>query len=85
MKVVEGLVVVCDLCWIVDVLIEGYWSGVMEWLGFGFDVFIVDNFWFVYGCMIGWGQYGFYVQVVGYDINYIVLFGVLYIIGCVGE
>lgn len=65
----------------VDILMEGFWLGVMEWLGLGFEVCFECNLKFVYGCMMGWGQIGFFNQVVGYDINYILLVGVLYVIG----
>lgn len=54
----------------------------MEKLGFGFDE--VGKY-FIYGWMIGWGQEGFVVQMVGYDMIYLVLIGMLNMFGVSGK
>lgn len=59
LKSVVDVEIVFKLIEFVDVLFEGFCSGVMECMGFGLDVVLVCSFVFVYGCMIGWGQEGF--------------------------
>lgn len=39
----------------VDVLIEGYCFGVIEWLGLGLEECVKVNDWLIYVWMIGWG------------------------------
>lgn len=84
-KTDDGKAVARDLCRSADGLIEGYRPGVMERLGLGPDVMLVDNPNLVYGRMTGWGQFGPYAQAAGHDINYIALSGVLHTIGRAGE
>jgi len=64
-----------------DALVEGFRPGVMERLGLGPDVCLQRNPRLVYGRMTGYGQDGPLSQVVGHDINYIALAGVLHTIG----
>lgn len=84
-KTQEGREVARDLCRSAHGLIEGYRPGVMERLGLGPDVLLVDNPGLVYGRMTGWGQHGPYAHAAGHDINYIALSGVLHTIGRAGE
>lgn len=84
-KTADGLGVARDLCRTADGLIEGYRPGVMERLGLGPDILLVDNPRLVYGRMTGWGQTGPWAQAAGHDINYIALSGVLHGIGRSGE
>ncbi|MFM9976710.1 MAG: CaiB/BaiF CoA transferase family protein [Sphingomonadaceae bacterium] len=85
MKKAEAVSVARDLCRTADGIIEGYRPGVMERLGLGPDVLLVDNPKLVFGRITGWGQYGPYAQAAGHDINYIALAGVLHTVGRVGE
>jgi alpha-methylacyl-CoA racemase len=68
-----------------DVLIEGFRPGVAERLALGPDVCLERNPRLVYGRMTGWGQNGPLAQVVGHDINFIALAGVLSAIGREGQ
>jgi len=73
------------LCRTADGLIEGFRPGVMERLGLGPDLLLLDNPRLVYGRMTGWGQYGSYAASAGHDINYIALSGVLGACGRAGD
>jgi len=68
-----------------DALVEGFRPGVMEKLGLGPDECLKSNPRLVYGRMTGWGQNGPWANVVGHDINYIALNGVLNAIGETGR
>lgn len=70
-----------DLVKTADGLIEGFRPDVMERLGLGPDVLLVDNPDLVYGRMTGWGQSGHYAERAGHDINYIAISGALHMIG----
>jgi alpha-methylacyl-CoA racemase len=63
------------------VLVEGFRPGVAERLGLGPEDCWKVNEALVYGRMTGWGQDGPLANVVGHDINYIALNGVLDSIG----
>ena len=64
-----------------DALYEGFRPGVMERLGLGPDVALIQNPRLVYGRMTGWGQEGPLAQAAGHDINYIAITGALHAIG----
>lgn len=81
----EGRDVARALCRSADGIIEGYRPGVMERLGLGPDMLLVDNPELVYGRITGWGQYGPWSQMAGHDINYIAVSGVLHTIGIKGQ
>jgi alpha-methylacyl-CoA racemase len=68
-----------------DGLIEGFRPGVMERLGLGPDILLVDNPRLVYGRMTGWGQTGPLAARAGHDINYIATAGNLHGYGRAGE
>jgi alpha-methylacyl-CoA racemase len=80
-KRAEGVALVRDLAKSCDGLIEGYRPGVMERLGLGPDVLLVDNPALVYGRMTGWGQEGPLAGAAGHDINYLALSGTLHTVG----
>lgn len=63
------------------ILVEGFRPGVAERLGLGPEDCWKVNEALVYGRMTGWGQDGPLANVVGHDINYIALNGVLDSIG----
>ena len=73
-----------DLCREAEVVIEGFRPGVMERLGLGPDVLLVDNPSLVYARMTGWGQEGPLRHAAGHDINYIAIAGALGACGPVG-
>lgn len=52
----------------VDILLENYRPGTMEKLGLGYDVLNKRNPRLIYGCISGFGHYGPYSQMPGYDI-----------------
>ena len=74
-----------ELCRSADALIEGFRPGVMERLGLGPEVLLVDNPGIVIGRMTGWGQKGPLAARAGHDINYIGLSGTLAALGRAGE
>ena len=80
----RGAEVVLKLVEQADALIEGFRPGVTERLGIGPEVCMKHNPKLVYGRMTGWGQDGPMANVVGHDINYIALSGVLHSIGVPG-
>ncbi|WP_292051870.1 MULTISPECIES: CaiB/BaiF CoA transferase family protein [unclassified Brevundimonas] len=69
------------LCRCCDALIEGFRPGVMERLGLGPEVLLLDNPKLVYGRMTGWGQTGPLAATAGHDINYIAISGALGLCG----
>ncbi len=64
-----------------DCLIEGFRPGVMERLGVGPEICLLNNPKLVYGRMTGWGQFGPLSKAAGHDINYIAISGALNAIG----
>jgi alpha-methylacyl-CoA racemase len=64
-----------------DGLIEGYRPGVMERLGLGPDGLLKSNPKLIYGRVTGWGQEGPLAAVVGHDVNYLAITGLLHGIG----
>ena len=85
LKSEEGAARVRDLARGADGLIEGFRPGVMERLGLGPELLLVDNPRLVYGRLTGWGQEGPLAQAAGHDINYIALAGALHGYGRAGE
>jgi alpha-methylacyl-CoA racemase len=81
----EGIAVLRDLVRSADGLIEGFRPGVMERLGIGPDVLLMDNPKLVFGRMTGWGQTGPWAAMAGHDIDYIALAGALHAYGRAGE
>ena len=81
LKTAEGVAIVRRLAARADGLIEGYRPGVMERLGLGPDLLLVDNPKLVYGRVTGWGQEGPLAKEAGHDINYIAVSGLLHGIG----
>jgi alpha-methylacyl-CoA racemase len=81
----EGRATVLRLVERADALLEGFRPGVTERLGLGPDDCLTLNPRLVYGRMTGWGQDGPNAGVVGHDIDYIALTGVLNAIGRAGE
>ena len=73
--------VVCQLAARADGLIEGYRPGVMERLDLGPNRLLKDNPKLVYGRVTGWGQDGPLAPVVGHDVNYLAITGLLQGIG----
>ena len=85
LKQEAGVGAVRDLCKTADGLIEGFRPGVMERLGLGPELLLLDNPKLVYGRMTGWGQTGPRAHTAGHDINYIALSGVLDCVGRAGD
>lgn len=85
LKTPAGVARVRELAAGADGLIEGFRPGVMERLGLGPEVLLLDNPRLVYGRMTGWGQDGPLAQAPGHDINYIALSGALHAFGRAGE
>jgi alpha-methylacyl-CoA racemase len=77
----KGVEAVLTLLSKADILLEGMRPGVMERLGLGPQECLARNPALVYGRMTGWGQTGPLSNVVGHDINYIGITGVLHAIG----
>lgn len=85
MKQAEGIALARRIVGTADGLIEGFRPGVMERLGLGPELLLLDNPKLVYGRMTGWGQTGPLAQAAGHDINYIALSGALHTVGRRGE
>jgi crotonobetainyl-CoA:carnitine CoA-transferase CaiB-like acyl-CoA transferase len=60
-----------------DVVLESFRPGVMDRLGLGYEALRKENQGIVYCALSGYGQEGPYRDLVGHDINYIALGGVL--------
>ncbi len=78
MKSADGVAKVRELCTTADGIFEGFRPGVMERMGLGPSVLLVDNPKLVYGRMTGWGQTGPLSHAAGHDINYISIIGNLH-------
>jgi alpha-methylacyl-CoA racemase len=81
----QGRATVLRLVEQADALLEGFRPGVTERLGLGPEDCWAVNPRLVYGRMTGWGQDGPNAELVGHDIDYIALSGVLHAIGRAGE
>jgi len=81
----DGVETVLRLVESADVLMEGFRPGVTERLGIGPEECMQRNSRLIYGRMTGYGQDGPMAQVVGHDLNYIALSGVLSMIGRRGQ
>ncbi|XP_071096203.1 alpha-methylacyl-CoA racemase-like isoform X1 [Haliotis cracherodii] len=81
LKQQKGIEVIKKLCSRADVLIEPFRPGVMEKLGLGPEVLLVDNPGLVYARMTGYGQKGSLSHRAGHDMNYIATSGVLSALG----
>ncbi len=64
-----------------EALIEGFRPGVMERLGAGPEVCLLQNPKLVYGRVTGWGQSGPLAQAAGHDLNYVALAGAIHSMG----
>jgi alpha-methylacyl-CoA racemase len=84
-KSADGVEIVRDLARTADGFMEGFRPGVVERLGLGPEVLLVDNPKLVYGRMTGWGQTGPYAHAAGHDLNYIALSGALHGMGRAGD
>jgi crotonobetainyl-CoA:carnitine CoA-transferase CaiB-like acyl-CoA transferase len=60
-----------------DVLLEGFRPGAMQRLGVGYETLRKENPRLVYCSVTGFGQTGPYRDMVGHDVNYLALGGVL--------
>lgn len=85
LKTVEGRQLVLRLVEEADALIEGFRPGVAERLGLGPEACLAVNPRLVYGRMTGWGQSGPLANVVGHDLNYLAITGVLDAVGRSGQ
>ena len=81
LKAPEGIAIALRLLEQADALIEGFRPGVMERLGLGPQECWKVNQRLVFGRMTGWGQEGPFVDVVGHDLNYLAMSGVLPLLG----
>jgi crotonobetainyl-CoA:carnitine CoA-transferase CaiB-like acyl-CoA transferase len=68
-----------------DVLVEEYRPGVAERLGIGYEKLSFRNPRLIYCAITGYGQDGPYRNLVGHDLNYIAMAGVLSILGRPGQ
>lgn len=60
-----------------DVLLEGFRPGVMDKLGLGYAALRQVNPGLIYCSLTGYGQHGPYRDLVGHDLNYISIAGIL--------
>lgn len=80
-----GRAVVHDLARNADVFLEGFRPGVTDRLGVGYDAISKTNPGIVYASLSGYGQTGPYSDLVGHDINYLAIGGVLSMVGKQGQ
>jgi crotonobetainyl-CoA:carnitine CoA-transferase CaiB-like acyl-CoA transferase len=84
LKTEEGRNIFHDLSKTADVVIEGSRPGVMKRLGVDYTTIKKINPAIVYASLTGYGQDGPYRNLVGHDINYISIGGLLGITGTAG-
>ncbi len=84
LKTGDGRSIFYELAKTADVVLEGYRPGVMKRLGVDYDTIKKVNPRIVYTSLTGYGQEGVYRDVVGHDINYISIGGLLGLTGVVG-
>jgi crotonobetainyl-CoA:carnitine CoA-transferase CaiB-like acyl-CoA transferase len=84
LKAEEGRGIFCDLARTADVVIEGFRPGVMKRLGIDYDTIKEINPRIVYASLTGYGQDGPYRDIVGHDINYLSIGGLLGMTGLSG-
>jgi crotonobetainyl-CoA:carnitine CoA-transferase CaiB-like acyl-CoA transferase len=84
LKTKEGRKIFYDLSKTADVVIEGSRPGVMKRLGIDYATIKKINPAIVYASLTGYGQDGPYRDLVGHDINYISIGGLLGITGTPG-
>ncbi len=77
LKSEDGRNIFYELASTADVVMEGYRPGVMQRLGVDYDTIKRINPRLVYASLSGYGQDGPYRDVVGHDINYISIGGLL--------
>ncbi len=84
LKAEEGRSIFCDLAKNADVIMEGFRPGVVKRLGVDYDTIKKINPRIVYASLTGFGQNGPYHNLVGHDINYIGIGGLLGLTGPAG-
>lgn len=84
LKAEEGRSIFCDLAKNADVIMEGFRPGVVKRLGVDYDTIKKINPRIVYASLTGFGQDGPYHDLVGHDINYIGIGGLLGMTGPAG-
>lgn len=77
LKAEEGRAIFYDLARTADVVTEGFRPGVVKRLGIDYDIIKEINPRIVYASITGFGQDGPYRDVVGHDINYLAIGGLL--------
>ncbi len=80
----DGRRIFHELAETADVVMEGFRPGVMKRLGVDYDTIRKINPRIVYASLSGYGQDGPYRDVVGHDINYISIGGLLGMTGAAG-
>ncbi len=81
----DGRNIFYELAKTADVVMEGYRPGVVKRLGVDYDTIKEINPRIVYASLSGYGQDGPYREVVGHDINYISIGGLLGMTGTAGS
>ena len=84
LKAEEGRGIFYDLARTADVVMEGFRPGVVKRLGVDYDAIKEVNPRIVYASLTGYGQEGPYRDVVGHDINYLSIGGLLGMTGLPG-
>jgi len=84
LKAEEGRGIFYDLARTADVVMEGFRPGVVKRLGVDYDTIKEVNPRIVYASLTGYGQEGPYRYVVGHDINYLSIGGLLGMTGLAG-
>jgi len=73
----EGREIFCALARRADVVLEGFRPGVMERLGIGWEALRALNPRLVYCAVTGYGRTGPWKDLVGHDVNYLAVSGLL--------
>ena len=81
LKTEEGREVFGDLAKSADVMMEGFRPGVSKRLGIDYDTIKEINPQIVYASMSGYGQDGPYCDIVGHELNYLAISGLLDLTG----
>ena len=81
LKTEEGREVFADLTKSADVMMEGFRPGVSKRLGIDYDTIKEINPRIVYASLSGYGQDGPYRDIVGHELNYVAISGLLDLTG----
>ncbi|CAH2067119.1 unnamed protein product, partial [Iphiclides podalirius] len=73
LKSEKGIEIIKKMCKSSDILLDTFRPGVMERMGLGPEVLLMDNPHLIYARLSGYGQTGYFKDKAGHDINYVAM------------